>query len=224
MIKWKQEKVWLFYIPRREESVVKKWIVWTLCIVLAVSMAACSNDKGGESSVPTDETVTTTAAPEETLAETEGADETVATEDPGYDSSWASNDYEAQISDPALQQWEEWDMNLQENEEGESVLSIVAYPAGQGMDYSTTYNTCVEVRNSVVELAAEMRYCGFTLNEVVTVGEEIQMDKETWLPGDYTFEADNAEGYHCVIRAVGGEAGIEMTITKIFEESVEETE
>lgn len=200
---------------------MKKWIVLLLCAAMALSMAACgSKDSGTETTNPTDDgAYVETRGPEQT-EESQTPEET---EDPGYDGSWADgydNEAAAQISDPALRDWVDYTIEtVAEDEQNAVFVNINAYPAGDEMDASTRYSICIAVREEAEAYADEMRYCGFTLNEVVTEGSEVQIDKETWIPGDYTFEADNAQGYHCTIQVVSGEAVMKVSIEKIVEDA-----
>lgn len=201
---------------------MKKWIVIVLCIVMALSMAACGEKDNGETTVPTEPSGETGGLHEETV-ETTVPQETEYT---GFDPSWAEdldNEAAAQISDPALRGWEGFVMDDEVvMEDGSDALYIMAYPAGNSINDSNRYNVCTAVRAEAESLAEEMRYCGFTLNQVVTSGNEVQLDKETWIPGDYSFEADNEAGYHCTIKVTSGKAEILISIEKIPAETATE--
>lgn len=199
---------------------MKKWIVLLLCVAMALSMAACgSKDSGGETTESVNGAYVETKGPEQT-EETQTPEET---EDPGYDGSWGEgygNDAAAQISDPDLREWVHYTMDIAtEAEHDTDLIRISAYPQGEEVDESTRYSVCIAVREEAEAYADEMRYCGFTLNEVVTEGNEVQLDKETWIPGDYTFEADNAQGYHCTIQVVSGETVMKVSIVKLVDET-----
>lgn len=199
---------------------MKKWIAIVLCVVMALSMAACGEKDNGETTAP--------SVPGETTAPQMQTPETTApqeTEDPGYDPSWADeldNEAASQISDPALRGWEDFTIETEiVLEDGSKAVKVVGYPAGNAVDDSNRYSVCTEVREEAEALADEMRYCGFTLNEVVTDAGEVQMDKETWIPGDYSFQAENANGYRCTIQVTSGQAEILVTVEKIPAEVTE---
>lgn len=196
---------------------MKRWIALLLCLVLMLSMSACSTDDGEETTSGSGETTEATTGTEDAGREDQGTEQTQETVDPGYDGSWAEetgNEAAAQISDPNLRQWYAMDMELGVSDDGTDYIRITANPTATEVSVSTRYNVCIGVREEAEAYADEMRYCGFTLNESVDSGEEVQLDKETWIPGDYVFEADNEAGYHCSIRVVSGEAGFTVTITK----------
>ena len=85
---------------------MKKIMILVLCLLLVLSLAAC----GGQDSPAETTAQTTQPQPEEQTqapSETEPAptEETVPEEEPAFDNSWASNDFEKLIPQPPFDGW-----------------------------------------------------------------------------------------------------------------------
>ena len=85
---------------------MKKIMILVLCLLLVLSLAAC----GGQDSPAETTAQTTQPQPEEQTqapSETEPAptEETVPEEEPAFDNSWASNDFEKLIPQPPFDEW-----------------------------------------------------------------------------------------------------------------------
>lgn len=81
---------------------MKRILAFTLCLLMVLTLMACGGEKA-PAEVPT--TPTNTPSTEPTQAPTEAIEETEPVEEPAFDSTWASNDFEKLIPLPPFEGW-----------------------------------------------------------------------------------------------------------------------
>lgn len=93
---------------------MKKIITLMLCLMLVMSLVACGGNKTAEATGDTSTQTEATTTPEESQEATETVDETAPEEmettlpeevSPTFDTSWASNDFEAMIPELPFTGW-----------------------------------------------------------------------------------------------------------------------
>ncbi len=153
---------------------MKKAIALFLCLLMVTSLVACGNnntatDDSQTSQVETENNETSTPEESETPTETETpveSEEPIEESAPAFDTSWASNEFEQQIAEPAFESWEKGDYTE---------------------DASWAINISDIHYDEIKEYAEALRSYGFSINEE---------EGDNYKGYGYTFEADNANGYH----------------------------
>ena len=154
---------------------MKKLITFLLSLLMILMLSACgsqekSPDAAAKSAEPT-ETLASVAGltKEESISETTLPAMTTAPAEatPGFDDSWASNEFEQQIALPSFENWE-----IKEYSEGSSWRIFV-----QDVHY-----------DAVKEYSGMLQSYGFQQNVE---------EQDDYGGLAYIYEADNAAGYHC---------------------------
>lgn len=157
---------------------MKKTLAYFLAAAMLLTLTACGQ---GDKSVGS---VSAAVSSSQSAAASASAEDA----QPEFDNSWASNEFEQQLTQPDFADW-----SVAEYTEGTSWTIFV-----KGEHYA-----------AVKAYADQLRTCGFDRNEA-------EGDQYEGLA--YTFEADNAAGYHArlVFEAINTEGigNFQLTLSK----------
>lgn len=167
---------------------MKKIIALVLCLLMAVSLAACGGQAAtGESGTNNKQNETTPAAEE--TKQPEESSEPVETE-PAFDTSWAGADYIMPIPEPPFA----YEVNV-------DGAAVEIRSTNGGMNGDVTHQ-------SILDYCEELKNAGFTLN--LTENEIGERYGRTC----YEFSASDAAGNNVNLIDDGGEVFIYVSLTK----------
>ena len=136
---------------------MKKIIALVLCMLMVVSLAACGGQATAEENSTNTETETKTTTEENTESVESGAPAEPEKETPAFDTSWASNEFEAMIPELPFTGW-----TVVEETDTVYELELGGLRTANGADTATGFE---EDKDALIAYINSLPAYGFTVEE-----------------------------------------------------------